>query len=69
MSAYFELKPTKNNENARSDEEWYFNLIAANGKVVCTSQVYQRKQSALNGIKAVKSVALDAPTKIVLQED
>lgn len=69
MKSYFELKPCKNNEKARSDGEWYFNLIAANGKVVCTSQVYQRKQSALNGITAVKAAAIDAPTKITMQED
>ena len=31
-----------------------FNLIASNGKVICTSQVYANESSCLNGIESVK---------------
>ena len=69
MNAYFDLRPTKNNKDNKADKEWYFNLVAANGKIICTSEVYQRKQSALNGITAVKAAALNAATKITLNID
>ena len=32
-----------------------FNLIASNGKVICTSQVYANESSCLNGIESVKT--------------
>jgi len=32
-----------------------FNLIANNGKVICTSQVYANEASCLNGIESVKT--------------
>ncbi|MCL2317476.1 MAG: YegP family protein [Methanomassiliicoccaceae archaeon] len=31
-----------------------FNLIASNGKVICTSQVYANESSCMNGIESVK---------------
>jgi len=31
-----------------------FNLIASNGKVICTSQVYANESSCMNGIDSVK---------------
>jgi len=31
-----------------------FNLIASNGKVICTSQVYANESSCLSGIESVK---------------
>jgi uncharacterized protein YegP (UPF0339 family) len=31
-----------------------FNLLASNGKVICTSQVYANESSCLNGIESVK---------------
>ncbi len=42
----FVMKPAKNGV--------MFNLIASNGKVVCTSQVYANESSCLNGIESVK---------------
>jgi uncharacterized protein YegP (UPF0339 family) len=32
-----------------------FNLVANNGRVVCTSQVYANESSCLNGIESVKT--------------
>ena len=37
--------------------EYRFNLKAANGQVVATSQGYSSKASALNGIESVKTNA------------
>lgn len=38
-----------------SSGKYHFNLVAANGRVVATSETYERKQSALNGIESVKN--------------
>jgi len=32
-----------------------FNLLAGNGKVICTSQVYATESSCMNGIESVKT--------------
>ena len=40
-----------------SSGKYHFNLVAANGQVIATSETYERKQSALNGIESVKSNA------------
>ena len=37
--------------------QFHFNLLAANRRVILTSQAYKRKQSALNGIASVKKNA------------
>ena len=37
--------------------KYHFNLVASNGQVIATSESYERKQSALNGIESVKSNA------------
>jgi uncharacterized protein len=43
-----------------SGGKYHFNLVAANGQVIATSETYERKQSALNGIESVKTT-LPAP--------
>jgi uncharacterized protein len=40
--------------------KFHFNLIAGNGQVVATSQAYESKESALNGIKSVQTNAPSA---------
>jgi uncharacterized protein YegP (UPF0339 family) len=40
--------------------KYHFNLVASNGQVIATSESYERKQSALNGIESVKSNAPNA---------
>lgn len=50
MPAQFELKKAKNGEI-------YFNLKAANGEVILTSEMYKEKRSALNGIASVQKNA------------
>jgi uncharacterized protein YegP (UPF0339 family) len=43
-----------------SSGKYHFNLVAANGQVIATSEAYERKQSALSGIESVKKNAHDA---------
>lgn len=43
------------------DDQFYFRLKAANGEIICASQGYTTKQSCINGIEAIKSVAAGAP--------
>jgi uncharacterized protein YegP (UPF0339 family) len=43
-----------------SSGKYHFNLLAGNGQVIATSETYERKQSALNGIESVKKNAPDA---------
>lgn len=50
MSAKFEIKLAKNNE-------YMFNLIAPNGKIVCTSETYTTLQNCKNGIESIKANA------------
>ena len=41
---------------------YYWHLKAVNGEKLCHSEVYTTKQSAQNGIEAVKRIAPGAPT-------
>jgi uncharacterized protein YegP (UPF0339 family) len=53
MAGKFELKEAK-------DGQFYFNLKAANGQIILTSEMYKSKSSATNGIESViKNAALD----------
>ncbi|QNI38328.1 YegP family protein [Edaphobacter albus] len=47
MSAHYELKPAANSQ-------FMFNLKAANGEIILTSETYKSKEAALNGIESVK---------------
>ncbi len=44
----FEIKESK-------DKKYYFILIARNNKIIGTSEMYNQKDSALNGIESVMS--------------
>lgn len=48
MAAKFELK-------VNAKKQYMFNLKAGNGEVILTSEQYQSKDAALNGIKSVQS--------------
>lgn len=52
MAGKFELKKTSNGE-------FMFNLLAANGQVVLTSETYKAKASANNGIESVRTNSAD----------
>ena len=39
---------------AKNRVQWYWVLIAKNGKVLCTSEMYNSKQSARTGIRSAK---------------
>ncbi len=52
MAGKFELKKTANGK-------FMFNLKSGNGQVILTSQMYERKEDALNGIKSVQANAAD----------
>jgi uncharacterized protein YegP (UPF0339 family) len=44
-----------------SSGKFHFNLQASNGQVIATSEAYESKAAALNGIKSVQTNAPDAP--------
>jgi uncharacterized protein YegP (UPF0339 family) len=50
MAAKYDLRTS-------SDGQYYFNLKAANGKVILTSERYTTKANALNGIDSVRTNA------------
>ena len=50
MAAKFELNKAK-------DGQFMFNLKAANGQVILTSELYRQKPSAENGIESVRKNA------------
>ncbi|WP_018152219.1 YegP family protein [Leeia oryzae] len=52
MAGKFELKPTKN-------DGFMFNLKAGNGQIILTSEIYNTKAAALNGIESVKKNAAE----------
>ena len=52
MSAKFELKQAKNGK-------YFFNLLATNGEVILTSQMYASKATAKIGIASVKKNAAE----------
>lgn len=53
MAGKFELKQAKSGQ-------YHFNLKAGNGQVIATSEMYESKASALNGIESVRTNAADA---------
>lgn len=50
MAGKFELKKSKS-------EQYFFNLLAENGKIILVSEMYETKASAQNGIESVKKNA------------
>lgn len=53
MAGKFELKKT-------AQGQFHFNLKAGNGEIIATSEMYESKASAENGIESVKKNAADA---------
>jgi uncharacterized protein len=53
MAGKFELKKGKN-------DKFFFNLLAGNGQIILSSEMYESKASALNGIASVQKNAKDA---------
>ena len=53
MAAKFVLKKS-------STGKFSFSLVATNGQVIATSEAYESKASAVNGIESVKRNAADA---------
>ncbi len=48
MAGKFELKKSKN-------DKYFFSLLASNGQKILSSEMYEAKASALNGIESVKT--------------
>jgi hypothetical protein len=42
--------------------KWRFRMKAGNGEIILSSEAYESKQNALNGIKVIKK---DGPTAII----
>jgi uncharacterized protein YegP (UPF0339 family) len=53
VAGKFELKKT-------ASGQFHFNLKAGNGEIIATSEMYESKASAQNGIDSVKRNAADA---------
>lgn len=53
MAGKFELKTAKSGQ-------YHFNLKAGNGQIIATSELYESKSAALNGIESVRKNAADA---------
>lgn len=53
MPAKFQLKQAKN-------KKYYFNLLATNGEIILTSQMYKTKATAKKGIASVQTNAADS---------
>ena len=52
MAGKFELKKSKN-------DKYFFSLLAGNGQIILTSEMYESKASAVNGIESVKKNSPD----------
>ena len=52
MAGKFELKKFKN-------DKYFFSLLAGNGQIILSSEMYESKASAVNGIESVKKNAAD----------
>ncbi len=52
MAGKFELKKSKN-------DKFFFNLLAGNGQIILSSEMYEAKASAENGIASVQKNAGD----------
>ena len=52
MPAKFELKKAK-------DGQFHFNLLATNGEIILSSELYKSKSGAKNGIASVQANATD----------
>ena len=46
-----------------TDRQFFFNLTAANGEIIGTSEMYSSNAGRDNGIEAVKKTAPDAPVE------
>jgi uncharacterized protein YegP (UPF0339 family) len=55
MAGKFVLKKSSNGK-------FHFNLVAGNGQIIASSEMYESKASALNGIESVKTNAPGAAT-------
>ena len=53
MAGKFELKKSKN-------DKFFFSLLAGNGQTILSSEMYEAKASAVNGIESVKKNAAQA---------
>ena len=54
MAGKFELKKSKN-------DKFFFSLLAGNGQTILSSEMYEAKASAVNGIESVKKMVVSAP--------
>ena len=55
---------SKYDRRESKNDQYYFNLKAANGEIIGTSETYTTKQSMENGIESVKANAVGAEVKV-----
>ena len=42
---------------SKKNRQWYFRLVASNGKTICQSEGYTRKANVLKGIESVRAAS------------
>ena len=51
MAGKFELKKSKN-------DKYFFSLLAGNGQIILSSEMYESRASAVSGLESVKKNAV-----------
>ena len=62
MAARYEVRES-------DDGQWYFVLLAANGEIVATSELYTRAEDAQRGIEAAIRAMLEAIDTLVTNSE
>lgn len=60
----FKIKNTKTTNHKTKSSEWYFRVVAANGKVLAHSEAYTRKRYAVEAVAIIKAGAPVAKTVV-----
>lgn len=48
-----------------SNNQWYFNVLASNKRILCTSETYTRRHGAVKGAKALRKLMKKLATEPV----
>jgi uncharacterized protein len=46
---------------------YYFKIVAENGRTLCHSEVYKRKATCLNGVKALKECIMHDELEVIVR--
>lgn len=51
-------------DNAAGSAQWYWHLRGANGEIVCSSEGYATKGSAMRAVKRLSEIAVSAKVEV-----